>query len=170
MEFVFSFLPSYFSTIFFVKGKISKSGSLSLSNIGSKRCWPISLQEFKSNISLGKSDDIVYFFTCWYQKLRVDRKILGWAWSEMAVVALVTRWMDEWIDELSYFFTFWCKFKDIKNYFNIFWVAVVKNGHRTLILLNRWIWPIFCMPILFKKAKSYFNSYWVAWSNMGVFF
>ena len=49
----------------------------------------------------------VYFFTCWYQKLRVNRKILGWSWSQMVVATMVKRWMDEWMDELSLFFTCW---------------------------------------------------------------
>ena len=94
MESIFSFLPSYLlSIIFLAKGKISKSISLFLSHIGPKRCWPIRLEDFKSNISLEQSDEIVYFLTWWYQKLRVDRKILWWLWSE----ALVTT-LDEWIE------------------------------------------------------------------------
>ena len=97
MESIFSFLPSYIIN-FLAKGKISKSISLFLSHIGPKQCWPIRLQDFKSNISLEQSDEIVCFFTCWYQKLRVDRKILGWLWSEVVVATLVTRWMDEWIE------------------------------------------------------------------------
>ena len=52
---------SYFSIIFLAKGKISKSISLFLSHIGPKRCWPIRFQDFKSNISLERSDEIVYF-------------------------------------------------------------------------------------------------------------
>ena len=61
MESVFSFLP-YFSIVFLAKGKISKSISLFLSHIGPKRCWPIGLQDFKSNTSLEQSHEIVYFF------------------------------------------------------------------------------------------------------------
>ena len=98
MGFVFSFLPSYFTIIFLAKGKISESGSLFLSHIGGKQCWSVRLQDFKSKISLKQSDEIVCFFTCWYQKLRVDRKILGWLWSEVVVATLVTRSMDEWIE------------------------------------------------------------------------
>ena len=104
METVFSFLPSYFSTIFLVKAKISKSVSLFLSHIVLKRCWSIRFQDFKSNISLEESSEIVYFFASWYQKLRVDRRTLGWVWSETIVATLVTRWMDEWMDEASWFF------------------------------------------------------------------
>ena len=62
MEFVFSFLPSYFSIIFLAKGKISKSVSLFLIHIGPKWCWPIRLKDFKSNIYLEQSDEIVYTF------------------------------------------------------------------------------------------------------------
>ena len=126
MESIFSFLPSYFSIIFLGKGKISKSVSL-------QSDWPIRLQDFKSNISLEQSDEIVYFFTRWYQKLSADRKILGWVWSEMVVATLVTRWMDEIMDELSWLFACWCKFRKVKNYFSNFWVFVVKNVHGTLI-------------------------------------
>ena len=104
MESILSFLLSYFSTIFLAKGKISKRVSLFLSHIGPKWCLPMRLQDFKSNISLEQSNEIVYFFTCWYQKVRVHRKILGWVWSEMVVATLVTRWVDEWKDELCWFF------------------------------------------------------------------
>ena len=149
MESIFSFLPAYFSIIFLAKGKISKF--MFLSHIGPKNFlanWPISLQDFKSNIhilfiwfilfisrdiSLEQSDGIVYLFACWYQKLRVYREILGWMWSKMVVATLVTRWMDEWMGELSWFFASWCKFRKAKNYFNNFWVIVAKNGHETLI-------------------------------------
>ena len=130
MESVFSFLPSYFSIIFLAKGKISKSVSLFLSHIGPKRCWPIRLQDFKSNISLKQSDEIVYFFTWWYQKLKVDWKILGWVWSEMIVANLVTRWKDEWMNELSWFFACWCKFRKVKNYLNNFGWLRSKMGMR----------------------------------------
>ena len=77
MESVFSFLPSYFSIIFLAKGKISKSVGLFLSHIGPKRCWPITLQAFNSNISLEQSNEIVYIFTCCDQKFRADRKNWG---------------------------------------------------------------------------------------------
>ena len=50
MQFIFIFLLSYFSMIFLVKGKISKS--MFLSHFGPKRFWQIRLQDFKSNICL----------------------------------------------------------------------------------------------------------------------
>ena len=133
MESMFSFLSSYFSIIFLAKGKISKSVSLFLSHTGPKWCWPIRLQDFKSNISLEQSNEIVYFFTCWYQKLRVDRKILAWcgqkwlwpSWSQ------VNGWMNGWIELIYHADTNSRKLTII--YFNNFWVAVVKNGHGTLI-------------------------------------
>ena len=64
MESDFGFLLSYFPIIFLVKDKISKSASLFLRYIGPKKCCPIGLQNFKPNISLEKSNDIAYFFTC----------------------------------------------------------------------------------------------------------
>ena len=61
MESIFSFFPSYFSIIVLARGKISKSARLYLRHIGPKQCWPIRLQDFKSNISLEQSNEIVYF-------------------------------------------------------------------------------------------------------------
>ena len=92
VESIFSFLPSYLSIISLAKGKISKSVSFFFSHIGPKRCWPIRFQDFISNISLEQSDYIVYFFTCWYWKLRFDRKILWWLQPP------------RWINELSWFY------------------------------------------------------------------
>ena len=89
MKLIFRFLPSFIT--FLAKGKISKSVSFFLSHIVPKRCWPIRFQDFKSNISLEQSDKIVYFFTYWYRKLRIHRKILGWLWSEVVVATLVIR-------------------------------------------------------------------------------
>ena len=77
MESIFNFLLSYFSIIFWAKDKISKSINLFLSYIWPKWFWPVRLQDFKSNISLEQSDEIVYFFACWHWILRVDRKTLG---------------------------------------------------------------------------------------------
>ena len=115
MESVFSFLPSSFSIIFLAKGKISKLVSAFLSDIGPKWCWSIRLQDFKSNISLEQSNEIVYLFTCQYQKIRVARKILGWcdqkwlwpSWSR-------GEWINEWTNWAD--FSYWCKFKKVKNY------------------------------------------------------
>ena len=101
MKLIFSFFPSYFSIIVLAKGKIRKSINLFPSHIGPKRCWPIRFQDFKSNIPLEQRDEIVYFFTCWCQKLRVHRKILGCLWSQVVVTTLVTRWMNglmNWAD------------------------------------------------------------------------
>ena len=107
MESVFIFLSSYFSIIFLAKGKISKPVSAFLSDIGPEWCWSIRLQDFKSNISLEQSNEIFtflknfYFFTCWYQKLRVDRKILGWRVARDGCGNpghKVNGWMNEWIE------------------------------------------------------------------------
>ena len=68
---------------------------LAITHIGPKWCWQIRLQDLKSNISLEQSNETVYFFTCWYQKLSIDRKVFGWVWSEMVAATLVTRRMDE---------------------------------------------------------------------------
>ena len=71
------------SITFLAKGKVSKSISLFLSDIGPKRFLLIRLQNFKSNIFLVQ------------RKLGVERKILRWLWRKMVVAILVTRLMDE---------------------------------------------------------------------------
>ena len=50
-----------------------------------------------------------------------------WAWpfSHWILNSAVSQ---EWVDELSWFFACWYKFRKAKNYFNNFWVVVVKNG------------------------------------------
>ena len=138
MESVFSFLPSYFSIIFLAKAKISKSVSLFLSHTGPKWCWPIRLQDFKLNISLEQSNEIVYFFTCWYQKLRVDRKILEWCVARNGCGHSghkVNGWVNGWIIELIFHADEDSRKLRIID-FNNCWVAVVKNGHETLISMN----------------------------------
>ena len=129
---IFNFLPSYFSIIFLATSETSKSISLFLSHIGPKWFWTFRLHNFKSNISLEQSDEVVYFFTCWYWKLRVGRNIMGWVWSKMGVATLVTRWIVELMDKLSWFFACWCKFRKVKNYINNFSVIMVKDRHGTL--------------------------------------
>ena len=34
----------------------------------------------------------------------------------------------EWINEMSWFFACWYKFRKAKSYFNIYWVDMLKNG------------------------------------------
>ena len=159
MESVFSFLPSYFSIIFSAKAKISKSVSFFLSRTGPKWCWPIRLQDFKLNISLEQSNEIVYFFTCWYQKLRVDRKILEWCVARNGCGHpghKVNGWVNGWTELIFHADANSRKLRII--YFNNFWVAVVKNRHGTLISMNGWIQLSFACWYIFKKAKNYFNT------------
>ena len=61
---------------------------------------------FQINISLEQSNEIVYFFICWYQKLRVDRKILGGVARNGCGHPghKVNGWAINWIDQLSWFF------------------------------------------------------------------
>ena len=150
MESIFSFLPSYFSIIFLAKAKISKSVSLFLSHTGPKWCWPIRLQDFKLNISLEQSNEIVYFFTCWYQKLRIDRKILGLLWSEVVATTLVTRWMDEWIEMI--FFMLIYVVREAKSYFGYAhgqrWPWPFSSWDSKICFvsrINQWIELILCM-------------------------
>ena len=165
IESICSFLPSYFSIIFLATG--SKSINLFLSHIGPKWFWPIRLQDFKSNISLEQSDEIVYFFACWHKKLRVDGKILGWVWSKIVAATLVTWWMVK----LSWFFTCWCKFRKVKKYFNNLWVVVARNGHGTLFL-NVWmnLADFMHANIYSSKLKVTLIVIGWTWSNMGVSF
>ena len=135
MESIFSFLPPYFSITFLAKGKISKSGTLFLSHIGPKWCWPIRLHDFKSNISLEQSDEIVYFFTCWYKK---SIELIEKCWGGVARNGCGHPGHDEWMDKLSWFFKLMQiqERQELYTLYNNFWVAVVKNGHGTLIPTN----------------------------------
>ena len=100
MESVFSFLPSYFSIIFLAKGKISKSASLLLWQIGPKQFWPINLQDFKSNKSLEQTNEIAYFLKCWYQKFKVDKNYwVGVVRNDCGRPDYkVDGWMNEWTE------------------------------------------------------------------------
>ena len=109
------------------KSKINKSISLFLSHIGQKRCWAIRLQDFKSDISLEQNDEIVYF--CVFFLLIPEIKIEKY-WSGYGQKWFWPPWSQ---GELSKFFGCWCKFREVKNYFNNFWVVVVKNVHGNLI-------------------------------------
>ena len=44
---------------------------------------------FKANIFLERSVEIACFFECSYQKLSVDREILGWVLSKMGVATRI---------------------------------------------------------------------------------
>ena len=79
--------------------------------------------------------------------------------------------MDEWMDERSWFFACWCKFRKVKNYFNNVWVVVFKTAYRTLT--SEWMDESEC----FLHANTYPAKLEVtlivvewAWSNMGAVF
>ena len=110
------------------------------------------------------------FFTYWYQKSRVDRKILGWVWSEM----VVAHWsQDEWMNG-------WMNWADVLH------TDVNSRKLRTTLMISGWLWYkkgmelffqmhewtklMFCMLHMFKRAKSYFNSYWAAMVKYGMSF
>ena len=84
---------------------------------------------------------------------------------------LITRWMDEWMDELSWFFAYWCKFRKVENYFNNFLVVVVKNVHGTLIstCMNEPVWLFACYTYLRELKITLIVIGW-AWWNMGWLF
>ena len=98
MESIFSFLPSYFSIIVLAKGKISKSVSLFLSQIGLKLCWLIRLQDFESKISLEQSDEIVYFLPEMLIPDLIEKYWRGcgqkWLWPPWSQ----GEWMNEWMN------------------------------------------------------------------------
>ena len=41
--------------------------------------------------------------------------------------------LQNWMDELSWIFACWCKLRKVTDYFNNFWVVVLKDGSETLI-------------------------------------
>ena len=117
-------------------------------------------------ISRTKWRNSLYFFTCWYQNIRVDRKILGWVWSEMVVVHWSQgEWVNEWMNWADFLNTDAIyKFTKVKNYFNNFSVVVVKNVHTTLIskCMNEPGWFFACYTYLRELKVIYFNSYWTS--------
>ena len=66
--------------------------------------------------------------------------------------------MNEWMNWAD--FSCWCKFRKVKNYFNNFWVTVVKNGLETLISMNG-ILLNFCMLVHINESWKLLNSCWV---------
>ena len=125
---------------------------MSLIHIEPKRCWPIRLKNFKSNIYLEQSDEIVHTVV-------VVRNGCG---------TLITMWMDEWMDELSWFFAYWCKFRKVKSCFNKFWVVAVKTVHGTLIskCMNETGQFSACYTYLRKLKVILIVIAWTWW-NMG---
>ena len=73
---------------------------------------------------------------------------------------------------LNWFMVCWWEFREVKSYFNNFWVVVIQNacgillGHGTLKsaasqgLIDVKSWFFACW-YKFRKAKNYFNDYWV---------
>ena len=158
MESKFIFFHSLYP-FFLASCKISKSVSFFLIYIAVKLVLANHIEGFQIKyISRIKWWNSLYFCTCWYQKLRVDRKNIAVGVVRNCCSTLITRWMDDWMDELSWLFAYWCKFRNVKNYFNKFWVVMVKNMHE--VLISKWL--IFCMLHTFKRVKSYFNNHWVS--------
>ena len=109
-------------------------------------------------------------------KLKVSLTIFGWWWSKMVVglvvlVTLKSAVSQESVDEVSWFFVCWYKFRKAKSFFNNFWVVVVKNGCGLLGLVtlksalsqesvDEVSWFFVCW-YKFRKAKSFFNNFWV---------
>ena len=46
---------------------------------------------------------------------------------------LKSTWSQEWIDELSWFFACWYKFRKAKSNFDNLWVGMVENGRGLLV-------------------------------------
>ena len=79
MESIFSFRQSYFSTTFSAKGKIIKFINFFSVILGQSS---FRQSDYKIlNQIYPQSDEIVYFFAWWHQKLKIDRKILG-SWGQ----------------------------------------------------------------------------------------
>ena len=51
----------------------------------------------------------------------------NWAWPFRSRNSKIC--IPKWIDELSWFFTYWHKVRKAKNYFNNYWVGMIKNEH-----------------------------------------
>ena len=71
------------------------------------------------------------------ERLKMPWIIIGWVWSKMCVGylgngILKSALSQEWIDELSWFFACWYKFRKPKSYFNVHFVGMTKYGHGLL--------------------------------------
>ena len=51
-----------------------------------------------------------------------------WVCDLLRPATLKSAASQEWIDEMSWFFACWYKFRKSKSYFNDYWVRMVKNG------------------------------------------
>ena len=150
MEFIFFNL---FSIIFLAKGKISKSISLTR------------LQDFKSNVSLEQSDEIVYFFACWCQIWELIGKYWGvcghkWSWPLLWQGKCMNEWMN-----LAHFLhvnTYSGKLKVTVIVIGWAWsntraAFLVMGLYNLLYLKDEWRnWADFCMFIhgIRKKGKT----------------
>ena len=70
--------------MFLAKHKISKSVSLFLIRVGPNWYFPIRLKDFKSNLYLEQSDEIVYTYIDTRNQELIE-KYWGWVWLEMVV-------------------------------------------------------------------------------------
>ena len=61
----------------------------------------------------------------------------------------------EWIDGMSWFFAYWCKFRKARSYFNDFWVGVFKNGHGRVV----------CETLKSAEWLSWFFACILWWNN-----
>ena len=109
-------------------------------------------------------DTLSYFHTFYIGVVKNMCCFLGHGTVKSAV-------SQEWIDELSWFWTWWYNFRKNKSYFNKFYVGVVKTWcgllvHETLksAISGEWIdelsWFFSCW-YKFMKAKNYVNDFWV---------
>ena len=86
---------------------------------------------FKSNRSLEQTDEIAWFFACWYKFTKIKswvknfgvQKGLWLLWSKDLKLAV-----SQDIDGIIWFFEGWYKFRIAKSYDDNYWVGVVENG------------------------------------------
>ena len=73
-----------------------------------------------------------------------------------------------WQIQLSTSIFQWCKFRKLKNSFNIFWVVVVKNLHGTLVskCVKEPGWSLACCTYLREIKVTLIVIGW-AWWNLG---
>ena len=112
---------------------------------------PIRLQDFYIKyISRTKWRNSL-LFACWYRKLRVDRKLLGWVWLKMSVATLVTGLLN-WLYvikesiRINWFFLMVIQMQDIANN----WVGMIKSGHD---------------PLYGTLKSAVYNNEWMNWAN-----
>ena len=127
-------------------------------------------------------NELSWSFPC-LLKFRKAKSLLGWCFQKWtwpfksldSIICYISRVLS-WVELI---FCILIQFRKGKNYFNGYWVDMVKYGCRILgrgtlksALYEEWIdelsWLFEC-SYKFRKAKIYFNSFWLGSVKYGCY-